>query len=467
MEADKYIAQEDVLVDIAHILMLNRQKIIAPQHAKPLMRALLDLHKNGIPDAAFDDSFEDIHAGIESFLISSAGEDSGGRLHIGRSRNDEVAACIRIRLRDELLIQLELLLGLRTILLDLAPLHYESVMPGFTHFQPAQPTTIAHYLLSYEQAFGRDFERLSGAYTRINKNPLGSAAFASTGYPVDREYTASILGFDGLVYNTMDAVASRDQILEVLSDYSIMMTTVSRLCEEIVVWSSPLIGFVTLDDSFCSTSSIMPQKKNPDTAEIMRGKTGSVFGALTAAITIMKALPMSYNRDLQELNPHLWRAVHDTSVSTALLYEMLKTIRFDTEKMKEKAGAGFSTATDLADFFVRQYNLPFRKAHSIVARAVSKGLITLETLDQAAGEFSEKPLTQRGLSQEQLQSALSVSGSIAARDHPGGPAPKATKLAVRRSEELLDKDKELLGAQRSAVSRAIEGLLEEAGRLTI
>jgi argininosuccinate lyase len=465
MEADKYIAKEDILVDIAHLLMLDRQKIIAPGHAKALMKALLILNGKGIPDAAFDDRFEDIHAGIESLLVSSAGEDSGGRLHMGRSRNDEVAACIRIRLRNELLLQMGLLNGLRTVLLDLAEKHRESVMPGFTHFQPAQPTTLAHYFLSYEQAFARDSERLSCVYTRINMSPLGSAAFASTGYPVDREYTGSILGFDGVVPNTMDAVASRDQFLEVLADYSILMTTISRLCEELVVWSSPLIGFVTLDDSFCSTSSIMPQKKNPDTAEIMRGKSGSVLGDFIAASVIVKGLPMSYNRDLQELNPHLWKAVRDTSASIGLLAGMLDTAVFNRENMKEKAGDGFSTATDLADFFVREYNLPFRKAHSIVARAVSTGSVTLESLDRSAEEFLEKPLTKRGFTDEQLQAALSVTGSIAARNHPGGPAPEATARAVLCSRENLARDNDLLKTRKQAVSRAIERMLKDAGGL--
>ena len=465
MEADRHIAQEDILVDIAHLLMLDRQKIIAPEYAKPLMKALLVLHKKGIPESAFDDRFEDIHAGIESLLVSIAGEDSGGRLHMGRSRNDEVAACVRIRLRNELLMQMGSLNSLRDVLLGLAEQHFESEMPGFTHFQPAQPTTLAHFFLSYEGAFARDFERLLGAYTRINKSPLGSAAFASTGYPVDRDYTASILGFDGLVLNTMDAVASRDQVLEVLSAYCILMTTISRLCEELVVWSSPLVGFVTLDDSFCSTSSIMPQKKNPDTAEIMRGKSGEVLGAFTAAAVIVKGLPMSYNRDLQELNPHIWRAARGTSASIGLLAAMLRSSRFDLESMKKKAGEGFSTATDLADYLVRTFNLPFRKAHSIVARAVSSGAVTLESLDKAAGEFSEKSLTGRGFTKEQLQEALSVSGSIAARDHPGGPAPEAAARAVCISRENLCRDRDLVEARNQAVSRAVKQMLDDAGRL--
>jgi len=465
MEADKCIAKEDILVDIAHLLMLYRQKIIAPEHAKALMKALLVLQNKGIPDAAFDDRFEDIHAGIESLLISTAGEDSGGRLHMGRSRNDEVAACIRIRLRNELLGQMSQVNGLRAVLLDLAEQHLETVMPGFTHFQPAQPTTLAHYLIAYEQAFSRDFERFSSVYTRINKSPLGSAAFASTGYPVDREYTASVLGFDGIVQNTMDAVASRDQVLEVLADYSLLMTTISRLCEELVVWSSPFFGFVVLGEPFCSTSSIMPQKKNPDTAEIMRGKSGSVMGAFTAASMIVKGLPMSYNRDLQELNPHLWRTVRDISASIRLLSAMLATASFNRELMKEKAGEGFSTATDLADFLVRAYDLPFRKAHSIVARAVSTGAITLESLDRASEEFLHTTLTGRGFTEEQLTAALSVTGSVAARNIPGGPAPSATSRAVSYSREQLLRENDLLESRKLSVSRAIGRLIGDAGRL--
>ena len=232
------------------------------------------MHDEGIPEEVFDDRFEDIHAGIESILIESAGVEIGGRLHIGRSRNDEVATCIRIKLREELLKQMAALLKVRKVLIALAGQHKDSVMPGFTHLQHAQPTTLAHHLLAYEQAFSRDFDRLRDAYTRVNLSPLGAAAFASTGYPVNRDYTASLLGFDGLVTNTMDAVATRDFALETLADLSILMANISRLCEELIIWSTSFVKFVSLDDAFCSTSSIMPQKKNPDTAEIMRAKSG-------------------------------------------------------------------------------------------------------------------------------------------------------------------------------------------------
>ena len=245
MQADRHIADADILVDIAHVLMLDKQKIIDRGVTKQLLPALLEMHDEGIPEEAFDERFEDVHAGIESILIEIAGPEIGGRLHMGRSRNDEVATCIRIRLREELLKQMAALLKIRKVLVALAGQHTESVMPGFTHLQHAQPTTLAHHLLAYEQAFSRDFDRLRDAYARVNLSPLGAAAFASTGYPINRDYTASLLGFDGLVTNTMDAVATRDFALETLADLSILMANISRLCEELIIWSTSFVKFVS------------------------------------------------------------------------------------------------------------------------------------------------------------------------------------------------------------------------------
>jgi len=390
MRSDRCIADADILVDLAHVLMLEKQKIIDRDIARQILSALLELFDEGIPEEVFDERFEDVHAGIESFLIESVGPEIGGRMHMGRSRNDEVATCIRIKLREDLLKQMSALIKVREVLVALADLHVETVMPGFTHLQHAQPTTLAHHLLAYEQAFSRDFDRLKDSYVRVNQSPLGAAAFASTGYPIDREYTASLLGFEGLVTNTMDAVAARDFALETLADLTILMVTTSRLCEDLIIWSTSFVKFVTLDDAFCSTSSIMPQKKNPDTAEIMRAKSGSVFGALSGAILTLKGLPMSYNRDLQELTPNIWRGMRDAKESLRLLIDMLSSATFDTERMKVEAGKGFSTATELADTLVRSYGLPFRTAHNIVARAVQKGNLSLSTLEEAAQEVGEE-----------------------------------------------------------------------------
>jgi len=468
MQADRSIAGADILVDIAHVLMLKKQKIIKDAVAKRLLKALLKLHDRGIPEEAFDDRFEDVHAGIESLLVGSTGPETGGRLHIGRSRNDEVAACIRIRVRDDLLRQMEDLVKLRGALLAIAEEHTGTVMPGFTHLQHAQPTTLAHYLLAYEQAFSRDFDRLAEAYTRVNLCPLGAAAFASTGYPVNRELTAKLLGFDGLLLNTMDAVATRDFALEVLADLTISMTNISRLCEELVLWSSSFVRFIALDDAFCSTSSIMPQKKNPDTAEIMRAKTGSVTGTLAAATMIVKGLPMSYNRDLQELTPHLLRGIRDAGICTRLLTAMLLTADFNREKMAREAGKGFSTATDLADSLVRAYGIPFRTAHSIVGRAVQKGSLDVATLDSAAEEVGAGfSLSQKGLSQAQVDKALSVSYSLSLRKSPGGPAPVATKGAVRERRKQLAKDTAKTEEKSSKTAKAKERLIADARGLVV
>ena len=465
MDADRNIADADLLVDIAHLLMLKRQNIVDQENAVTIMRVLLGMKEAGVPEEAFSEHFEDIHAGIESVLIEAAGEEAGGRLHIGRSRNDEVATCIRLHLRDEIIELLDSLVNLRKVLLTCAEQHHKSLMPGFTHFPHAQPTTLAHHLLAYEQAFSRDFDRLNEAYARVNRSPLGAAAFASTGYRIDRDYTATLLGFDAIILNTMDAVATRDFALETLSDLSIMMATLSRLCEELVLWSSPFIGFICLDDPFCSTSSIMPQKKNPDTAEIMRAKAGSVTGAYTAALIITKGLPMSYNRDLQELTPHLWRGTRDSIMSLHLLSGMLLSARFDTARMKAEVGRGFSTATDLADLLVREYQLPFRTAHSIVGRAIRNGTLDKKALDAASSEITGKTLTEQGLTTEQMTTALSVEGSVAMRDHPGGPAPSATAQSIALARVKLNMDHHNAGSKKLAIRRAIETMLTEAGRL--
>jgi argininosuccinate lyase len=466
MRADRCIADADVLVDIAHVLMLDKQKIIERGITKQLLPALLELYDEGIPEEVFDDRFEDVHAGIEAMLIESVGVDVGGRMHMGRSRNDEVATCIRIKLREELLKQMSALLKVREVLVALADQHRETIMPGFTHLQHAQPTTLAHHLLAYEQAFSRDFDRLKEAYLRVNQSPLGAAAFASTGYPINREYTAALLGFDGLVTNTMDAVATRDFALETLADLSILMATTSRLCEELIIWSTSFVKFVSLDDAFCSTSSIMPQKKNPDTAEIMRAKCGSVFGAFTGALMTVKGLPMSYNRDLQELTPGLWRGMRDAKASLRLLIDMLSSASFDAGRMKEEAGKGFSTATELADTLVRSYGLPFRTAHNIVGRAVQKGSLALSVLEESAQEVGPGiSLKALGLTQEKIDEVLDVNYSIALRKSSGGPAPFATKLALDERKKQLDMDSALIDNRLTRLTKAKEELIANARRL--
>jgi argininosuccinate lyase len=465
MKADRMIAEADILVDIAHLLMLRRQGIVDGKTAETLLPALLDLYDEGIPEEAFDDRFEDIHAGIEAYLIERAGPDIGGRLHIGRSRNDEVATCIRIRLRTLLLEQMEALLQLRRVILDMAAEHRESIMPGFTHLQHAQPTTLAHHLLAYEQAFGRDFSRLQGSLERVNRCPLGAAALASTGYPIDREYTSEILGFSAPLQNTMDAVSARDDMLEAIAISAISMSTVSRLAEELVLWSTGFVQFATLDDAYSSTSSIMPQKKNPDVAEIMRAKAGTVSGALMSALSIMKGLPLSYDRDLQELTPHLWTAVLETKRAYMLLAEMLATTTFHTERMAEEAGKGFSTATELADIIVREFGISFRTAHGIVGRAVRKGSLSLETVEEAAEEMASLSLRDLGLSEKMIEEALDPRYSIGVRNVPGGPAPSAVDTHREMRGTALDADGDWWEHFEADLDRAITRLVLAAREL--
>ena len=465
MEADRYIASADLLVDMAHLLMLSRQEIVPVEIATSLMKPLLTMHRDGVLAEAFDDRYEDIHAGIESFLIRDAGVESGGRLHIGRSRNDEVATCIRIRIREEIFNQLSGLLRLRVVLIDCASEHVNTIMPGFTHLQHAQPTTLAHHLLAYEQAFGRDFDRLSDALIRVNLSPLGAAAFASTGYPIDRHMTAAFLGFDDIVLNTMDAVASRDVAGEVLAADTLLLTTLSRFCEELVIWSSAFFRFVDLDEIYCSTSSIMPQKKNPDVAEILRSRAGSLLGEFVSAMTITKGLPMSYNRDLQDLNPHLWRGIAQVRRDLDLLAGMVMSARFDPGRMADEAAKGFSTATELADQLVRKYGLPFRTAHHIVGHAVKRGLIDLGTLDAAAIEVMGSTLSSLGMSQADVDAALDASTGVAVRNHPGGPAPGAIREAITLRRKDLDEDEQRLNARVKKVKEAVAGLIREAERI--
>ncbi|CCJ35828.1 argininosuccinate lyase [Methanoculleus bourgensis MS2] len=467
MDADRWIAEADLLVDMAHLLGLRRQGIIDEAPARALMAALLDLHDHGLPAEAFDERFEDIHAGKEACLIDRVGEDIGGRLHMGRSRNDEVATCIRIRLKQEIIALVRSLADLRATLLDVAAGHTETVMPGFTHLQHAQPTTLAHYLLAYEQAFSRDAARLREAYARVDASPLGSAAFASTGFPLDRDYTARLLGFARPAANSMDAVAARDFALEVLSSIAICMTTTSRLCEELVLWSTSFFGFVQLDDAYCSSSSIMPQKKNPDVAEIMRAKAGTVAGALTAAITITKGLPMSYNRDLQELTPHLWRGVEAARESLPLLSGMIGTATFNTERMAAEAGRGFSTATELADVLVREYGLAFRTAHRIVGRAVRHGSLDLATLEGAAREAAGLSVVDLGVTQERIDAVLDPRHAVAVRTITGGPAPAAVAVQLAEQKELLARDVAWAKETETALSRAFEDLISESRRMIV
>lgn len=432
-EADSWIFEADLLVDRAHLVMLKDRGLIKEEEFSAIVQALDQLFVEG--EVALGEG-EDVHEAIEAYVISRTGQ-VGGRMHTGRSRNDEVATCIRLALREQILGLVEELNSLVSTLVERAGKNTETLIPGFTHLQHAQPTTLAHHLLAHADALLRDESRLGDAYARVNLSPLGAAAFASTGFEIDREQTCRLLGFDGLLENSMDAVSSRDFILEVLSDISILMVDLSRMAEEIILWSTSEFAYLEIDDLFASTSSIMPQKKNPDTAELVRGKTGSVLGGLVSALAICKALPLSYNRDLQEVTPHLWRSVSLARGAVRIIDGCVSSLRFRTKRLEESAGAGFSTATELADSLVRKTGIPFRTAHQIVGRiATTNTSPSLEELDAAAEEVAGIRPSVMGYGRDDLARALDPHSNVALRSRPGGPAPAETErmVAWRREE---------------------------------
>lgn len=450
--ADARIFEADLLVDRAHLIMLREQGYVSVEVSSRIIAALDDL-----TDADLG-AGEDVHEAIEAFVLSRAGPE-GGRMHTGRSRNDEVATCIRLALRGEMLFLMDEQLSLAETLVRLAEKHTDTVIPGFTHTQHAQPTTLAHHLLAHADGVLRDFSRTEDAFRRVNLSPLGAAAFASTGFVIDRHRTCKLLGFDGLVENSMDAVSTRDFILEVLADLSICMVNLSRLAEELIMWSTSEFGYVELDNLFASTSSIMPQKKNPDTAELARGKTGSVVGSLVSALTICKGLPLSYNRDLQEVTPHLWRGLDWTRSTLRILNGCMASLKFNLERMNESSGAGFSTATEVADSLVRITGMPFRTAHRIVGRiAASGGRPGIAELDEIALEIAGFKASERGFSAEMLEKALDPRSNVALRANIGGPAPAEGRRMVAERFKQISDGKERAAKRREKAENALAGL---------
>jgi argininosuccinate lyase len=454
-EADKWIFEADLLVDKAHLIMLKEQELISPDDCMKIIEALESIKEEELGEG------EDIHEAIEALVISKVGS-LGGRMHTGRSRNDEVATCIRLALRAQMLDLMDNLLSMISILIDLAGENTNTIIPGYTHTQHAQPTTLAHHLLAHADAYSRDLGRLEGAYKRVNQSPLGAAAFASTGFNINRQRTCELLGFDGLVENSMDAVSTRDFALEVLSNLSILMVNVSRQAEELILWSTSEFGYATLDDLYSSTSSIMPQKKNPDTAELARAKAGSVIGSLISALAISKALPMSYNRDLQELTPHLWRGVAWTDSTVRIMRGCISSLKFNRELLKERSGAGFSTATELADSLVRSMGIPFRTAHKIVAKlAMLEITPTLKDLDDASLSIAGIKPSGCGFGQKMLDDALDPGANVAARIATGGPSPVETKRMVSDRQIWLSRESSRVSGMRLKVNAALDMLKKD------
>jgi argininosuccinate lyase len=440
-EFDKRIFNADILCNIAHTTMLKEQGIIAAVDADKIIKSLKELESEGINALIFDSSAEDIHMALENYVTSKIGE-VAGFMHTGKSRNDQVATDLRLILKEEIEEIESDILNFIEIILEMASNHTETVMVGYTHLQHAQPTTFAHHLMAYANEIRRDFERIVDAKKRVDICPLGAAAMTGTGFPINRDRTAELLGFSRVMENSMDAVSSRDFMAETVFALAMLASNLSKISEEMIIWSSYEFRLIEISDEYSSTSSIMPQKKNPDVAEISRSKTAVLYGELMTIMTILKALPHSYNRDLQEVTPHLWNAVDTTRSMLNITCNMLSSMSFNVDRGMELAMANFSTATELADLMVSDKNLPFRIAHQIVGRtvteAISQGIspenIDTKFLDKIAVEINGSPL---GIRAELVEKALNPYEIIKARDVKGGPSPKAVKESILSLEDFV------------------------------
>ena len=432
---DRRLAPYDIAGSIAHARMLGRQGVIPGEDAEAIVAGLEAIGREiAAGTFPFRDDLEDIHMNVEARLAERIG-DVAGKLHTGRSRNDQIALDMRLFCKDAAAEVQDGLSRLRKAVLEQAEAHVETVIPGYTHLQRAQPVLLAHHLLAYDEMLARDGERFAGCYGRADVMPLGSGALAGAPYPFDRESVARELGFSRVSGNSMDAVSDRDFVIELHAAAAIAMMHLSRLAEELILWSSTEFGFVELDDAYATGSSLMPQKKNPDVAELARAKTGRVYGHLMGALTVMKALPLAYNRDLQEDKEALFDTV-DTLTSTLDIFAaMLGGLRFDPERMRQAATGGHLLATDVADYLVKK-GVPFREAHRIVGELVQQANdqgkelngLAMEEYQRVSPEFDRDVL------------AIDVSTSIAARSLPGGTAPRQVRQAVSEAKRRLSDD---------------------------
>lgn len=430
---DQKLYTKDIAGSIAHVKMLAKQQIITQTEKKTILNGLLGIQtelQSG--KLEIDDTYEDIHSFVEAHLIKRIG-DAGKKLHTGRSRNDQVALDMKLYTKDEVKELISLLKQLLHTLHDLMKEHIKTYLPGFTHLQKAQPTTLSHHLGAYFEMFSRDVERLYDTQKRLNYCPLGAGALAGTTYPLDRDYTASLLEFYGPTQNSIDSVSDRDYLLELLSSLSIIMMHLSRFCEEIILWNSNEYQFIELDDSYSTGSSIMPQKKNPDIAELIRGKTGRVYGALVSLFTTMKALPLAYNKDMQEDKELTFDAIDTAKGCLSLFNSMLSTAKFHQSKMEKSATNGFTNATDAADYLVN-HGVAFRDAHGIIGQIVLhciKKHCSIEELSLSELQ-SFSPVFQ-----EDIYSAISLETCVNKRNTIGGPGNMAMQQVIALHEEFL------------------------------
>ncbi len=430
---DQRLYQEDILGSIAHADMLGRQGIIPKEDALLIQKALQEILEDiAQGNIEFDEKAEDIHMNIETILISRIG-DVGKRLHTGRSRNDQVALDIRMYVKKEITGLCSLLKELLLTLNHIAGENTDTILPGYTHLQRAQPVTFAHHLLAYVEMFKRDYDRLKDTYKRTDSMPLGSGALAGTTYPLDREYVAEKLGFSSITLNSMDGVSDRDFCIELLSALSILMMHLSRFCEEIILWSSHEFHFVELDDGYSTGSSIMPQKKNPDMAELIRGKTGRVYGSLMSLLTTMKGLPLAYNKDMQEDKEAVFDTIDTVKMCLPVFTAMIKTMTVQKQAMYQAAKGGFTNATDAADWLVKK-GVPFRDAHAIIGQLVLYCINHNTNLDDLSLEEYQavSPVFDKT-----VYDAITVEKCVQARNVPGGPSKEYIQKCIEKNEKAF------------------------------
>ena len=438
IDFDWHLYRQDIAASKAHAEMLAKQGIIGADDARRIVQGLdTILSEIGSGKFQFKRQLEDIHMNVEARLSELIGP-AAGRLHTGRSRNDQVATDFRLWVRSRI-DDIDGLLGdYQHALAEKALEHAATVMPGFTHLQTAQPVTFGHHLLAYVEMAGRDRNRFAGARTRLNESPLGAAALAGTSFPLDRQMTSDALEFDAPMANSLDAVSDRDFVMEALSAAAIASIHLSRFAEEIVLWTSPLVGLVKLSDKFTTGSSIMPQKRNPDAAELVRAKTGRVVGALSQMLMVMKGLPLAYQKDMQEDKEGTIEAFDALALSIDAMTGMVRDMQPDAERMKQAAGAGYATATDLADWLVRTLKMPFRDAHHVTGRIVAKAAeqdLPLDKLPLAEMKKIEPKITQA------VFDVLSVERSVTSRTSYGGTAPKNVRAQAKKWLKTLERER--------------------------
>ncbi len=431
---DKRMYRQDIRGSIAHAKMLGKQGIIPIEDSQKIvdgLKGILADIENGKIEFLID--AEDIHMNIEKILTDRIGE-AGKRLHTGRSRNDQVALDIRMYLMDEMDKISEMLLHAQEVILDLAGEHTQTIMPGYTHLQKAQPVTFAHHLCAYAEMFYRDLSRIVDCKKRTNVMPLGSGALAATTYPLDREFVAKELCFDAVTLNSLDGVSDRDFVIELANCLSIIMMHLSRFSEELILWSSHEFSFVEMDDAFSTGSSIMPQKKNPDVAELIRGKTGRVYGHLMGLLTTMKGIPLAYNKDMQEDKEPIFDALDTVKLCLPVFCDMIATMKINKENMLKGAKGGFANATDVADYLVKK-GMPFREAHSVVGQMVFYAIEKSKALDELSiSEFKEFS----DIIEEDIYNAISMQTCVNDRKIIGGPAEETVKEAILKMKNRLN-----------------------------